>query len=99
MQHSNEVLVAVTDSGEGIPTDALPLVFERFFRADSARQTTTGGSGLGLAIVQAIIEAHNGAIWAENVPGAGARFIFSLPVAPVESGPIWNVPTLPMPRQ
>ncbi|HVB61172.1 MAG TPA: HAMP domain-containing sensor histidine kinase [Ktedonobacteraceae bacterium] len=99
IQHGDRVLVAVTDSGEGIPTGALPLVFERFFRADSARQTTTGGSGLGLAIVQAIIEAHNGTIWAENVPNGGARFIFSLPIAPVESGPIWNVPTLPMPRQ
>jgi signal transduction histidine kinase len=99
MQHGNQVLVAVTDSGEGIPTGALPLVFERFFRADSARQATTGGSGLGLAIVRAIVEAHGGAVWAENVPGGGARFVFSLPVAPIESGPIWNSPTLPMPRQ
>lgn len=99
MQHGDQVLVAVTDSGEGIPTGALPLVFERFFRADSARQAATGGSGLGLAIVRAIIEAHGGSVWVENVPSGGARFIFSLSIASVESGPVWNVPTLPMPRQ
>jgi len=99
IQHDNQVLVAVTDSGEGIPTGALPLVFERFFRADSARQATTGGSGLGLAIVRAIIEAHGGTIWAENVPSGGARFIFTLPVAVTDSGPIWNAPTLSMPVQ
>ena len=47
---------------------------------DSSRQEITGGSGLGLAIVRAIIEAHGGSIWAENVPGSGARFVFTLPL-------------------
>ncbi|HET7641730.1 MAG TPA: HAMP domain-containing sensor histidine kinase, partial [Ktedonobacteraceae bacterium] len=72
--------VAVTDSGDGIPTDALPRVFERFYRVDSSRQAITGGSGLGLAIVRAIIESHGGKIWAENVPYGGARFVFTLPL-------------------
>ncbi len=98
IQRGDQVAVAVTDSGEGIPTDALPLVFERFFRADSARQAATGGSGLGLAIMRAIIEAHGGSVWVENVPTGGARFIFTLPIAPVEAGSIWNTPTLPMPQ-
>lgn len=72
--------VAVTDSGDGIPPDALPRVFERFYRVDSSRQAITGGSGLGLAIVRAIIESHGGKIWAENVPYGGARFVFTLPL-------------------
>ncbi len=72
--------VAVADSGEGIPSEALPRVFERFYRADASRQAITGGSGLGLAIVRAIIEAHGGIIWAENAPRSGARFVFTLPL-------------------
>jgi signal transduction histidine kinase len=92
-QHGNQVVVAVTDTGEGIARDALPRVFDRFYRGDSARSTTTGGSGLGLAIVRAIIEAHGGAVWAENVPNAGARFLFTLPL---DTSPLWNMPTLPM---
>ena len=74
------MLVAVTDTGEGIPEEALPRVFERFYRADSTPQSSTGGSGLGLAIVHAIIEAHHGVVWAENVASGGARIVFSLPL-------------------
>ncbi len=80
IQRDNHLEVSVADSGEGIPTGALPRVFDRFYRADSSRQAITGGSGLGLAIVRAIIEAHGGSIWAENVPGSGARFVFALPL-------------------
>jgi signal transduction histidine kinase len=74
------MLIAVTDTGEGIPEDALSRIFERFYRADSARQSSTGGSGLGLAIVRAMIEAHHGVVWAENVPTGGARIVFTLPL-------------------
>ena len=81
-KEQERILVAVTDTGEGIPPEALTRIFERFYRADSARQSSTGGSGLGLAIVRAIVEAHHGVVWAENVAGAGARIIFSLPVNP-----------------
>ncbi|HLI05859.1 MAG TPA: HAMP domain-containing sensor histidine kinase [Ktedonobacteraceae bacterium] len=80
IQHDNVLLVAVSDTGEGIPTSALPRIFERFYRADSARQANTGGSGLGLAIVRAIVEAHGGVIWAENNESGGARIIFTLPL-------------------
>jgi signal transduction histidine kinase len=80
VQHNNILIVAVSDTGEGIPTAALPRIFERFYRADSSRQANTGGSGLGLAIVRAIIEAHGGVIWAENIEGAGARILFTLPL-------------------
>ncbi|HET8910948.1 MAG TPA: HAMP domain-containing sensor histidine kinase [Ktedonobacteraceae bacterium] len=78
--HPGWLQVFVTDTGEGIPPDALTRVFDRFYRADSARRSSTGGSGLGLAIVQAIIEGHGGKIWAENTPTGGARFVFTLPL-------------------
>jgi signal transduction histidine kinase len=70
------VLITVRDSGEGIPADELPHVFERFYRGGSGRR---GGSGLGLAIAKGLVEAHAGAIWAEGSPGGGACFSFSLP--------------------
>src|SRR5256885_14320505 len=98
VQHENyQIMVSVTDSGEGIPPGALPRVFDRFYRADSSRQATTGGSGLGLAIVHAIIEAHGGSIWAENVPG-GARFVFTLPLDFSAPTSISGAITVPMPR-
>jgi signal transduction histidine kinase len=80
-EDGGKLLVSVIDSGEGIPEAALSQIFERFYRVDSARQSSTGGSGLGLAIVQAMVEAHDGRVWAENVPGAGARINFTLPVS------------------
>jgi signal transduction histidine kinase len=83
-QHGPELVVSITDTGEGIPPEALPRIFERFFRADSSRRSATGGSGLGLAIVQAIVEAHHGKIWAESAPGGGACIKFTLPL-PVDS--------------
>ena len=76
---NNQLLISVTDTGEGIPPEALPRIFERFYRGDSARQSSTGGSGLGLAIVRAIVEAHGGTVHAENAPGDGARIVFTLP--------------------
>ena len=93
-QQGNLLEVAVTDSGRGIPPEALGRVFDRFYRADSSRQVRTGGSGLGLTIVRAIVEAHGGTIRAENAPQGGARFIFSLPIA--EQAPIWSYTTTPI---
>jgi len=94
-RHQGNMLeVAVTDSGKGIPPEALARIFDRFYRADTSRQTRTGGSGLGLTIVRAIVEAHGGTIRAENVPQGGARFIFSLPIA--EQAPVWSYTTTPI---
>lgn len=93
-QQGNMIEVAVTDSGKGIPPEALPRVFDRFYRADAARQSNTGGSGLGLAIVRAIVEAHGGRVWAENAPQGGARIVFTVPVA--EHVPIWSITTGPI---
>ena len=95
-QQDNMLQVSVTDTGEGIPTEALARVFERFYRADSSRQSSKGGSGLGLAIVRAMIEAHGGTIWAENAPTVGARICFTLPISIDEQFPIQDIPTMPM---
>ena len=75
------VAVHVTDTGSGIPPDAQPHVFERFYRADPAR-AHHGGSGIGLTISRAIAHAHGGELTAHSDgPGRGARFTLRLPVA------------------
>lgn len=74
--------IAVIDRGEGIPESLRSQVFERFYRADNSRNRETGGSGLGLAIAKSIVTAHDGSIWAEQTPGGGATFRFTLPLTP-----------------
>ena len=71
--------VRVIDTGEGIPAEDLPYVFERFYRADAARAGDTGGAGLGLAITRRIIIDHGGNVFAESTPGEGATVGFTLP--------------------
>jgi signal transduction histidine kinase len=71
---------AVSDSGEGIAPEHLARVFERFYRADRARDRAHGGSGIGLAIAKAIVEGHGGRVSAESAgPGGGATFRVTLP--------------------
>jgi len=70
---------AVADTGPGIPAEELPLLFEKFSQTSSARATSQPGTGLGLLICRHLVEAHGGRIWAESVPGRGARFAFRLP--------------------
>jgi len=77
------VEVFVADDGPGIPPEALPRVFERFYRADKARSRDQGGTGLGLSIVKHIVQSHGGEVWAESKPGHGATFFFTLPGSPV----------------
>ena len=74
------IRVTVADTGEGIAAEALPHVFERFYRADPARDRRHGGSGIGLAIVRAIVTAHGGHVTAaSDGPGRGATFTVTLP--------------------
>jgi two-component system sensor histidine kinase BaeS len=71
------VEVRVTDTGAGIAPEALPRVFDRFYRADAARGAS-GGTGLGLAIARMIVEQHGGTIGVESAPGAGSTFTVRL---------------------
>ncbi|WP_020662500.1 sensor histidine kinase [Amycolatopsis benzoatilytica] len=72
------VRIEVTDHGPGLSEDVLPHVFDRFYKADTAR-TRTPGSGLGLAITRENARAHGGELRAGNTPGGGARFVLELP--------------------
>ncbi len=69
----------VKDSGTGIPTEALPYIFERFYRADKSRSRSEGGTGLGLAIARRLAELHGGSLTAGNHPQGGALFTLTLP--------------------
>lgn len=75
------VELRVSDTGAGIPAEALPHLFERFYRVDPARSREQGGSGLGLAITKWIVEAHKGAINVESTEGEGTTFTVTLPTA------------------
>ena len=73
--------VTVRDTGIGIDEDALTRVFDRFYRADEARNRDSGGAGLGLAIARQLVEEHGGRITVESAPGRGSTFTVRLPLA------------------
>lgn len=74
----SKIEISVEDTGQGIPKEDLPRIFERFYRVDKDRSRLEGGTGLGLAIVKHIIEAHNEKINVESTIGKGTKFSFSL---------------------
>jgi two-component system OmpR family sensor kinase len=74
-------IIEVSDNGAGIPSHALPHVFERFYRADKARSRASGGAGLGLSIVKAICTAHRAAIFVTSEEGKGSSFSVEFPSA------------------
>ncbi|GAB4572543.1 MAG: HAMP domain-containing sensor histidine kinase [Anaerolineae bacterium] len=82
-----EAVMSVADTGEGIPPEDLPHIFERFYRVDKARARKQGGAGLGLSIARWIAEAHGGRITVSSVVGQGTTFTIRLPrqIPPPES--------------
>ncbi|EPY13879.1 MULTISPECIES: sensor histidine kinase [Paenibacillus] len=78
--------IHIEDHGQGIPSEDVPYVFERFYKADKARKRgPSGGTGLGLAIVKNIIEAHQGHIRVDSILGKGTTFSIALPVQPTQT--------------
>ena len=74
------VRITVSDTGDGIAAEHLPHIFERFYRADAARDQARGGSGIGLTIARALVTAHGGTLTAaSDGPGTGACFTITLP--------------------
>ena len=75
----DEVKVHFQDNGVGITEEALPYIFEQFYKADPSRPSSEGSSGLGLAIVKRIVNQHGGAVWAESKVEVGTSIYFTLP--------------------
>ncbi len=83
-----EVVVRVTDAGVGIAPEELPLIFDRFWRADKIRSRSMGGAGLGLSIAQWIVQHHGGSITVRSEPGHGSQFAVRLPLSTIRSAQI-----------
>jgi two-component system phosphate regulon sensor histidine kinase PhoR len=75
-----EARIEIADTGIGIPAEAIPRVFDRFYRVDKARSRDGAGSGLGLSIARAIIAGHGGEISCTSETGTGSMFVIVLPV-------------------
>ncbi len=76
----DEVLVKVQDNGVGIPAEAVPHIFEEFYRAENVKAEAVEGTGLGLSIVTQILNTHGGKIWVESEQDKGTTFSFTLPI-------------------
>lgn len=83
-REDDNAILQVSDSGMGIPADAIPHLFERFYRVDKARSRQSGGSGLGLAIVRAIVQRSRGEIQVESALGKGTTFTVAFPAFDTE---------------
>jgi two-component system, OmpR family, sensor kinase len=80
LESRGRVVLEVIDNGLGVPLEAAPNIFDRFYRVDEARSRRRGGTGLGLAITAAILEAHGGRVELRTTPGEGARFTVLMPL-------------------
>lgn len=75
----DQVIITIEDTGEGIPAEDIPNIFDRFYRVDTARGIADGRTGMGLAIVKRVAERHNGQITVQSTPGQGSTFSIILP--------------------
>jgi two-component system sensor histidine kinase KdpD len=82
--NEKDMVIKIEDDGPGFPVESLPFIFDKFFRLPKSK---TGGVGLGLSIARGFVDAHGGAITAENRDGGGARFVIRLPLAMVPVTP------------
>ena len=80
-----DVLISVTNNGDGIPPADLPHVFERFYRVEKSRDRARGGAGIGLAIVKQLVESAGGRVGVESEDGL-TRFWFTVPAGAIRSG-------------
>jgi signal transduction histidine kinase len=80
INHGAAVDVRVRDTGIGVPPEALPHLFDKFFRVNQSEHRKRSGSGLGLAIVKTLVEQHHGSVWAESQQGVGSTFTVRLPL-------------------
>ena len=76
-----DAVLAVKDTGIGIPEESIPRLFIRFYRVDKARSRATGGTGLGLSMVEEIVARHGGTIGVESKLGEGSTFTVRIPLA------------------
>ncbi len=76
--------ITVADTGIGIPEDALPQIFERFYRVDKSRSRAVGGTGLGLSIARSVVQQHHGTLEVQSTLGVGTTFIMKIPILYVE---------------
>ena len=83
-RREDNAVLRVSDTGVGIPRDAIDHIFERFYRVDKARSRATGGSGLGLAIVRTIVQRNRGDITVHSVPDQGSCFTVTFPIFDIE---------------
>jgi K+-sensing histidine kinase KdpD len=84
-KESENILVWVEDQGNGIPENTKDEIFEKFIRLK--QNYPVKGLGLGLAFCKLAVQAHGGTIWVENIPQAGSRFVFSLPLIRSDNSP------------
>jgi signal transduction histidine kinase len=78
-EQDHQNVISIQDSGTGIAQEEIPKIFNKFYRAKSARVNKTKGSGLGLTIAKSIVELHGGKIWVESEQGKGSVFSFTVP--------------------
>ena len=84
-RQADDAVIKVVDTGVGIPDDAIPHVFERFYRVDKARSRKSGGSGLGLSIVQSMVEKNGGNIRVDSIQQLGSTFTVTFPIFDTEN--------------